>query len=352
MLGPLSSTASAAFRFKASTRDNLLTWSILMLTILFSSVISLCQTGMQVAVERDWILAIAQEDPTVLSKLNSLVVSVLTFALGYIRGGSVLILLTALSMVGEFWWIRIVYRHFPVLRVDDVRTQSRKKGAGEEEQPLLARTEIAKTGRWERTCKFFKEEASAWGEFIRLPIFWDGIGVSYFKLARGWEDGYLSLFRAGCLITSLIGTASEPYLERRWGSRRIGMLSLCFAAATLGPAVAMFFLSSGRDGSLPIWTTAVMVTGIIVTRAGSTSFQFAEIKQLQLSLADHPQRNRLTALQSALGHLFQLLRFAMTLVWSTVDTFKWTTAVTLGSHATAILLYACYISLGKHASAA
>ena len=83
-----------------------------------------------------------------------------------------LILLTALSMVGEFWWIRIVYRHFPVLRVDDVRRQSRKKRAGEEEQPLLARTEIAKTGRWERTCKFFKEEASAWGEFIRLPIFW------------------------------------------------------------------------------------------------------------------------------------------------------------------------------------
>lgn len=39
------------------------------------------------------------------------------------------------------------------------------------------------------------------------------------------------------------------------------MLSLCFAAATLAPAVAMFFLSSGRDGSLPIWTTAVMVTG-------------------------------------------------------------------------------------------
>jgi hypothetical protein len=39
------------------------------------------------------------------------------------------------------------------------------------------------------------------------------------------------------------------------------MLSLCFAAATLAPAVAMFFLSPGRDGSLPIWTTAVMVTG-------------------------------------------------------------------------------------------
>ena len=96
-------------------------------------------------------------------------------------------------------------------------------------------------------------------------------------------------------------------------------------------------------GHVPLWNTVVMLTGIIVSRAGSSAFNLAQTKQLQLTLADLPQRNRMTALQSALMDLFDLVRFALTLIFSAPEDFKWTAAVTMAAHVVAILVYTFYM---------
>ena len=54
LLGPLFPCASAAFRWQASTTDNFVVWLILCLSMVFSSLVSLCNTAMTVSVERDW----------------------------------------------------------------------------------------------------------------------------------------------------------------------------------------------------------------------------------------------------------------------------------------------------------
>ena len=54
LLGPMSASASAGFHWQASSTDNIVVWLIICLTMFFSSLIALCNTGMTVSVERDW----------------------------------------------------------------------------------------------------------------------------------------------------------------------------------------------------------------------------------------------------------------------------------------------------------
>lgn len=93
-------------------------------------------------------------------------------------------------------------------------------------------------------------------------------------------------------------------------------------------------------------------SGIIVSRAGSTLLILVQIKHLQLDLAQHPRRNRLTALQSSLSNLFELLRHLMTLVFSSAATFKWTVAVTMAAHIASLCFYSLYVRLKQRGRSA
>lgn len=54
VLSSMSTSASDALRWRASMRDNIVIWGILILTIAIASMTNLTNTGMEVSVERDW----------------------------------------------------------------------------------------------------------------------------------------------------------------------------------------------------------------------------------------------------------------------------------------------------------
>jgi hypothetical protein len=59
-----------------------------------------------------------------------------------------------------------------------------------------------------------------------------------------------------------------------------------------------------------------LTPGTILSRIGIWSFDLCQLKLLQISLDDHPYRNRLAALQLALQNSFNLLKFTLTMVAS------------------------------------
>lgn len=67
------------------------------------------------------------------------------------------------------------------------------------------------------------------------------------------------------------------------------------------------------------------------------------MKELQLALNDHPNRNRLTALQIALQNLFDLLKYALTLSAATPRAFKWTALVSFLAVISGGVSYAVYL---------
>jgi hypothetical protein len=54
LFGPLYEVASAAFHLRAEAHEVAAVWTILLLTILASGALGLANTGITVAVERDW----------------------------------------------------------------------------------------------------------------------------------------------------------------------------------------------------------------------------------------------------------------------------------------------------------
>ena len=158
------------------------------------------------------------------------------------------------------------------------------------------------------------------------------------------------------MITGLIGTLVMPRLEKLIGLERAGAWSIWFEAVCLTPALVAFFYGLGPYGQHgETWNSVLLFGGIALSRIGLWSFDLCQVcasaqhgtdeqlKELQIALADHPNRNRLTALQIALQNLFDLLKYALTLSAATPKAFKWTALVSFMAVISGAMSYAVYL---------
>ncbi|WOO81090.1 Solute carrier family 40 member 1 [Vanrija pseudolonga] len=376
LFGPLQPVASAAFHFRASTAQNVAVWACLLLTIMCSSLLGLANTGLTVAIERDWVTCIARGDTALLTQLNTymrridlvsklvspLLVSFLTVMWGYEVAVAILLAFTVVTAATESVWIGVVYRCFPALSRQDhgaveaavghVVAESTEDGAPE--VLVIAAPTTRRT--W---SQWFAQEKADWAEFVRLPVFgssvaiatiylttlsYDGTFIAYVKAARGYDDTFIAGMRAVCLVTGLLGTALMPLLERAVGLERAGAWSIWSEVVCLSPVVVSFFYGAGAYGEHgPSWNTGLLFGGIALSRIGLWSFDLCQLKVLQLALDDHPRRNRMTALQIALQNLFNLAKYAVTLAAATPAQFKWTALVSWFAVVAGAGCYAAYL---------
>lgn len=116
--------------------------------------------------------------------------------------------------------------------------------------------------------------------------------LAYLK-AHDYSDGFVAGMRGVGVVTGLLGTVAMPVLERRIGLVRAGSWSIWFEAATLVPCVVAFFVGApdqvGRRG-LP-YNSALLFTGMALSRIGLWSFDLCQLKELQEALDDHPRKN-------------------------------------------------------------
>ncbi|KAL1411254.1 hypothetical protein Q8F55_002205 [Vanrija albida] len=360
LFGPLKSVASAAFHLRAGGGHIAAVYACLVATVACSSALGLANTGLTVAVERDWVTTIARGDTALLTQLNTymrridlvsklvspLVVSLLTVVWGYTAAVALLLGLTLATAATELVWIGVVYRRFPALAQQHAAgAEGDGDGDGEPAAPTWS--------------QWLEQEKSDWAEFVRLPVFgssvaiatiylttlsYDGTFIAYVKAARGYDDAFIAGMRAVCLVTGLLGTAAMPVLERHIGLERAGAWSIWFEVACLLPSVVSFFYGTGAYGEHgAAWNTALLFGGIALSRIGLWSFDLCQLKVLQLALDDHPRRNRMTALQIALQNLFNLGKYAVTLAAATPAQFKWTALVSWFAVVGGAVCYAAYL---------
>lgn len=100
-----------------------------------------------------------------------------------------------------------------------------------------------------------------------------------------------------------------PFLEKRVGIIRTGTYSITFELVWLVPVVISFFVDAPPDGIRgSSANSAILFTGMAISRIGLWSFDLAQVKVLQTTLQDHPRRNSITALQYSLCNIFDLLK--------------------------------------------
>jgi iron-regulated transporter 1 len=135
-----------------------------------------------------------------------------------------------------------------------------------------------------------------------------------------------------------MGTFLSPYLTEKIGLIRTGSWSLWGELIPLSLTVVSFY-QGAESRHRPAWNTALLFSGLALSRIGLWSFDLAQLAQVQNALSLHPKRNALMGLQFALQNLLDLLHYAMTIIFSQPSSFKIPADISYGAIGFATLLY-------------
>ncbi|KAH7343139.1 Ferroporti-1 [Rhizoctonia solani] len=320
--------------------------------------LKLATVGMNVCVERDWVMTIATSSidhaDRILLELNTtlrridlicklvapLFVSLLTSTIGYMHSAVALLSISLGTAIFEIVFVGITYKRFPALAISRPLR---------EETPM--KWSINGIGKASRDC--IQQQIKDWNEFIRHPIFlsslsiallyfnvlsFDSPFIAYLKSETNFSDPLIAGMRGLCVVTGLFGTFAMPWLEKRIGLIRTGSWAIWSEALSLVPTVVCLFVGVD-ERQRPVWNSALLFSGMAVSRIGLWSFDLAQLTQLQKALAHHPRQNTLSALQYSLQNIFDLGHYGLTLGWNRPAEFKYAAVVSLSTVFAAALVY-------------
>ncbi|KDN41773.1 hypothetical protein K437DRAFT_170018 [Tilletiaria anomala UBC 951] len=347
-------------------------WAIFAAITTLGCLLLLSNVGVSVAVEREWVTIISEGSPRRLSRLNAymrridllskllapLFVSALTSA-DYRLSAIILLALCGATLVFELIFLPIVFHRFPLLAKDQRAAEARRttaKSAQHQEQVEPMRRKALRTRGMHGSTRWARRWLMDWSEFAAMPIFMSSVSISllymtvlsfdstfiaYLKTQTDYSDAFVAGMRAVCVVTELLGTVIGPFLEGKIGLVRAGTWSLWAELLPLSlPVVALFTV--GTQHHPPPWNTAILFTGLALSRVGLWSFDLCQLAQVQTSLSAHPRRNALQGLQFSLQNAFDLGHYGLTLGWNRPDQFKYAAAASFGAVGAATFVYVAF----------
>ncbi|KAG8849064.1 hypothetical protein FRB91_010285 [Serendipita sp. 411] len=152
---------------------------LLALIIVSSSVMGLATAGINVAIQRDWVVAISQGSHTLLTRLNTylrrvdlvckllapLLVSLLTTTISYSGAVTFYLIYAAVTLAVEQLWIRVVWNYFEVLATDEKSKWEKRREERVERSPP------------KRFLEGLYQQGKDLKEFFALPIFLSSLSM-------------------------------------------------------------------------------------------------------------------------------------------------------------------------------
>ncbi|KAL7415375.1 hypothetical protein BDY24DRAFT_439796 [Mrakia frigida] len=360
----------------ATPTEHALVYICLAIIIVASSGAGLASGGLNVAIQRDWVVTISKSSSKNLTTLNTylrrvdliaalvspLFISLLTTTLSYSISLYINLSITVFTLFVELFWIGVVWRAFPVLGVEESgRIAARRMRSEELEQREESQGKRTAGERWEAWKEGWRQMKRDWIEFIRLPVFltslsialvylttlsFDGIMLSYLKSQRDFGDPFIAGMRGVSVVMGLLGTVVMPLLAKHVGLVRGGAWSLWAQIACLFPPLLTLYIGlphTAPPGQGPVWNIVLFFTFISLSRIALWSIDLIQLQILQEALRDHPRRNRLTSLQLSLQSAFDLSKYAIVLGFNKPAEFKWTALISFIAVFFAGITYTIYL---------
>ncbi|KAG8996906.1 hypothetical protein FRB94_011006 [Tulasnella sp. JGI-2019a] len=267
-------------------------WALFTAITISGCLLKLSTVGISVAIERDWVICIAEGHDGRLTTLNTILrridlvskllaplfVSLWTTTVSYPFSIAFLGVFGLLSMILELLWINIVYHRLPAL----ARAQAEKDEQQRIARVVAAPTEVSRQESLMRsrltqaTRSFMRNQASDWREFTISSVFpsslaisllyltvlsFDGTMISYLK-THNYQDAFIAGMRGICVITGLFGTIVMPIMEKRLGLIRAGSWAIWGELVSLIPVLLSFFIGTSRSGMRgPAWNQVLLFGG-------------------------------------------------------------------------------------------
>lgn len=320
--------------------------------IVLACIEKLCIIMNTISVERDWVVVVSDNDENWLQHMNSQMrridlfcklVSPLAIALldGYSSAIAIVVTLAinSTSVVGEYFLIAYVYQSTPSLsqRSETVEANVRQESDGRTQAIMAQLKSYVKSHA-------FLPSFSLSLLFLTVLSF-SGQMVTYlFAIDRPHLTSiHIGIMRTISTVLEISATFITPLLIERVGAVRAGIWSLSWQALCLVPAV-MTFWTSLKD--LPELSTYTFVIGVMLSRMGLWSFDLTAQLLVQNSV-DAGQRGSFSATESSTQNLFELGTFAMTIIWSKPDQFKYPAIISLGAVFAAAACYSQYVRVER-----
>ncbi|KAI9756067.1 MAG: hypothetical protein M1815_004179 [Lichina confinis] len=317
-----------------------------------------------VAVERDWVVVIAQDDEALRRDLNAvmrridlfckLVAPLIVSAIdAYSSILAVWIVLgqNMLSAAVEYYAIAQVYRVVPSLQratieVDSVSLEERDTGTRVDAGPPSL-----PSGGGAHNLRGWLEKASLpIGEYVTSSVFLPSLSLSItyctvlslavpmvaYLLAIGMPAYQVSLLRMVSVAVELSATYFGPKLMARIGPIRSGLWAVNWLFGCVVIATACFVVLD-----LGTFAVSVLVGGTILSRFGLWGFDLSAQFLIQEGIPPST-RARFSSIEAALQNLFEMLSFVATVVFSRPEQFRYPSMISCGAIAVSSICFTAF----------
>ncbi|KAL6244568.1 hypothetical protein RBB50_008810 [Rhinocladiella similis] len=370
ILGQRASVAASCaifallFQAKETLSKHVLT-SLLVLLIVLACVEKLCSIMNTVAVERDWVVVIAEGDDSELQQLNAQMRRIDLFcklvsplAIALLHGWSPRIavwstLFTNTLSVGiEYFLIARVFHQVPALA--DRSNPSRGDGQSQEESELSSEEAQPRSRSMLARCGGFIVDSAK--IYVRQTAFLPSLALSILYLTvlsfSGQMTTYLlalpspkitsttvGLLRTASALSEISSTFLAPRVMSRIGPVRAGIWFLSWQMIWLTCAVGVLWM--GVSGS-PYIITAVFIAGVIMSRLGLWSFDLCAQLIIQESITPS-HRGSFSSVEMSVQNFFELCTFATTIVFPKPAQFRYPAVISLVAVFASAALYAKFV---------
>ncbi|EXJ58932.1 hypothetical protein A1O7_06363 [Cladophialophora yegresii CBS 114405] len=330
-----------------STFHAIATWAklaIFSMLVLLSCVEKPCSILNLVAIERDWVVEIAQHDERSLQSLNARMRRIdlvcklggpLVIALidGASRNAAIFLVFATNAAAApiEYFAIAQVYDGVPQLQAPKIQSASR---SSDHTVLISAKQLLAPFRDLKHYCQhpaFLPSLSLSLLYFTVLSM--SGQQITYL-VSAGYTSFAIGLVRSVSTMFELSATWIAPLLMRKIGATRAGMWFLSWQVTWLGAAVSFFCVERK-----PIVAASGLVAGTILSRMGLWGYDLCAQLIIQQEVQG-PHRGFFSSTEATLQNLFELLSYVTTIVWSSPRQFRYPVLLSTVAVYTAAGLYA------------
>jgi len=322
------------FLLLLSFRSSLTFWICFPAAVILAGLEKLAAISNTIAVERDWVIVVADATETERVTLNATVRRIdLTckllapIAVALIDAywttaaiWTVLVINTGSAFV-EYITIAQVYTKIPELAFKQL-------SSGDEAEPdqnsgvLMGSWITENIHPWKEYFLSSTFLASFSLSLLYLTVISTGVHWQTYMLSLQFSGLSIALLRMAAVMSELSATIFAPMLMRHIGPIRSGLWSINWQVVWLALAIAAFLTITGYGKVAATGLT----TGIIMSRMGLWGFDLSVQSIVQESVPAHV-RAKFSSCEMALQNFWEMLSFAATIAFPRPDQFKYPAVV-------------------------
>ncbi|KAK4995205.1 hypothetical protein LTR66_004929 [Elasticomyces elasticus] len=302
-----------------------------------------------IAIERDWVVTIADGDPGTLRALNSQMRRIDLFCklvgplvIAFVDGASTTVAvfavlgMTAGSVFVEYFTIQAVYLTVPALQSTN---QPPDSSAGQPSNSINSvRNQLHAVGS---TLAFYFTHSAFLPSFSLALLYFTVLSFSgqmvAYLLAIGLDSPQIGLLRLLSTVLELSATCLAPVVMNKIGPVRAGIWFVNWQIICVVTAVGLLWTDVR-----PLYASIALVAGVIASRVGLWGFDLsAQIIVQEEVEPDH--RGSFSALEASFQNAFELLAFASTIVFPKPEQFRYPAVISAAAVASAGVLYALFV---------